>query len=143
MRETLSPSGLPGRRSAGRYLKVPWRSVDHVAAITWLRSRGCEELRDPNRIIRDGDSRLLECLDLRLRRATVPLDDRPRMAHPLPGRRRPASDVCHDRFRDPSLDEVRGLLLRRAADLADDDDSFCIAVFLEHREAVHHAGADD
>src|SRR2546426_5251339 len=107
------------------------------------RSRGCEELRDPNRIIRDGDSRLLECLDLRLRRATVPLDDRPRMAHPLPGRRRPASDVCHDRFRDPSLDEVRGLLLRRAADLADDDDSFCLAVFLKHREGVDHARADD
>src|SRR5881628_3105410 len=36
-----------------------------------------------------------------------------------------------------------GAVLRRAAYLADDDDSFRLAVFLEHRERVHHARADD
>src|SRR5881409_2447127 len=101
------------------------------------RSRGCEELRDADRIFRDRNTGLLECLDLRLGRSAVSLDDRPRMAHSLAGRRRPAGDVGHDRLRDPSLDEVRSLLLCGAADLSDDDDSFRPAILLKHREGLH------
>src|SRR5207249_11917220 len=61
----------------------------------------------------------------------VPLDDRARMSHPLSGRRRATGHVRHDPFRHVPPDELRGVLLRGPADLADEDDSLRPSVALK------------
>src|SRR2546425_1315999 len=128
------PFWAPRAKERGRILE---------GSLTARQSRRGEQLGDSNRVFRDRYAGRLERFDLRLGRAAVSLDNRPRMAHSLPGWRRPTSDVGHDGFRDPPLDEVGGLLLGGAANLPDEDDSFRLAVLLKHREGVDHARPDD
>src|SRR5947199_3305983 len=54
---------LSGARAARQLYTL---SLHDALPISVGRSRGCKELRDADRIFRDGDPGLLECLDLRL-----------------------------------------------------------------------------
>src|SRR5947208_15384435 len=77
-------------------------------SLAGARSRGCEELRDADRVFRDGDPGHLECLDLRLGRAAVHLADSPRLAYSFPAPRVPIGGVFNDWFDARSLGEVLG-----------------------------------
>src|SRR6187200_1167210 len=77
------------------------------------------------------DAARLERLLLPLGRSRGAGDDRPRMPHRLARWRREAGDIGNDGLRHLRLDEVRGLLLLVAADLADHDDVLRLGVGLE------------
>ena len=68
-------------------------------------------------------------------RALAAADDRASMAHASSRRRRLPRDECHHRLRHVLLDELRRLLLRRAADLADQDDRLGVRIVVRRRSA--------
>src|SRR4051794_22303490 len=78
----------------------------------------------------------LERLGLRRGGALRAGDDRARVAHRLARRRREAGDVADDRLGDVLADELGGLLLGRAADLAAHDDQLGLVVGLEELDDV-------
>ena len=77
--------------------------------------------------------------------AAVPgaADDRARVAHRLAGRGGEAGDVGDDGLGHVLGDELRRLLLGRAADLAGHDDQLGLVVGLEELEDVDERGARD
>src|SRR4051794_11302127 len=78
----------------------------------------------------------LERLGLRRGGALRAGDDRARVAHRLARRRREAGDVADDGLGDVLADELGGLLLGRAADLAAHDDQLGPVVGLEELDDV-------
>src|SRR3989442_2501296 len=128
------PFWAPRAKERGRILE---------GSLTARQSRRGEQLGDSNRVFRDRYAGRLERFDLRLGRAPDSLDNRARMAHSLPGWRRPTGDVGHDGFRAPPLDEVGGFLLGGAANLPDEVDSFPLAALLKHPQGIDHARPAD
>src|SRR6266568_495122 len=107
------------------------------------RSGRAEQPGNVGRILSDRNPGVRKGRYLRLRRALVPLDDRARMSHPLSGRRRATGHVRHDSFRHVLPDELRGVLFRGPADLADENDSPRPSVAFEETKGLDHARADD
>lgn len=73
-------------------------------------------------------------------------NDRARVPHPPPRRRRRARDERHDRLRVFArlvelLEVRRGVFLHGAADLADEDDTLCGGVLEEHFDDVDVLGS--
>ena len=100
--------------------------------------------RELGRGARDAETGRLERLDLGRRRPRTARDDRPGVAHPLALRRRPAGDERDLRHVAEVLGGPgRGLLLGRAADLADQDDRVGVGVRGEQLEDVEERRADD
>src|SRR5579871_497455 len=89
---------------------------------------------------RHPGARGLERLDLVVGRALGPRDDGPRVAHPLPQRRRPAGDVCHDGLVHALFDVPSRLLLGAPADLAEQHDRLRAGVRVEELERLHERG---
>ena len=120
------------RRHQGRACppSLRWRA----RPTSWAVSVGVVPTRMP---------RCLERVLLRLGGARGAGDDRARVAHRLAGRRGEAGDVGDDRLRHLRLDEVGGLLLLVAADLADHHDVLGLRVGLEPLEDVDERRADD
>ena len=72
----------------------------------------------------------------------------PAMMAPACPMRLPGGAVCPATKATTGLvmcvsDELRGLLLRRAADLTDQDDAFGVGIVLEQAQRVDESGADD
>ena len=81
--------------------------------------------------------------DLVRGRAAAAGDDGAGVAHAAARRRRLAGDEGDDRLVHVVADELRRLLLGRAADLADDDDGVGVGVVLEEAQGVDEVGAVD
>src|SRR5262245_11008865 len=88
-----------------------------------------------------GDARRLHRLHLLGRCALAARDDGAGMAHAPAGRRRLPADEADHGLRDVGLDEGRGFLLGRAADLADHHDRFRLRIGLEEAQHVDEARA--
>src|SRR3990170_5999783 len=86
-----------------------------------------------------GGQRLL----LGLRGAGGADDDGAGVAHTSAGRRGGPGDEGDHRLGHLRADVVGGLLLRYAADLADEDDGGRVRVLVEHAQRLHRRGADD
>src|SRR5208282_1934961 len=96
------------------------------------------------RRIGDGYAGAPHRLDLVAGLALAARDDGAGMAHAPPRRSRDAGDEADDRLLRPAaLQEVRRLLLGRAADLADHDDAEGLGIGEEELEAVDEVGAVD
>ena len=95
----------------------------------------------------DGNSSRFHRRDLALGVALAARDDRAGMAHAAARRRRAAGDEADDRLLAPALrlvgEELRGVFLGAAADLADHDDRLGLVVGEEHLEHVDELGALD
>ena len=83
-----------------------------------------EGLADLGRRRRDRDPVRLERRHLVLGRSLAARDDRTGVTHATTRRRGDAGDERHDRLLDLGLDELRGLLLGRPADLADQAEEY-------------------
>src|SRR5690348_2576350 len=83
-----------------------------------------------------GDASLLQRRELGRGSALAAGDDRASMAHALARRRGRTRDERDHWFADVLLDELRGLFLGTAPDLADHDDAFGLRIVLEQRQAV-------
>ena len=94
-----------------------------------------------------GETRMpaeLHRLDLGLRAAFAAGDDRAGMAHAAARRRGDAGDEADHRFFDlVVLDEVGGVFLGAAADLADHDDALGLRIGEEHLQHLDMLGALD
>src|SRR5688572_27414493 len=95
----------------------------------------------------DGNSSRLHRRDLRFRVALAARDDGAGMAHAAARRRGAAGDEADGRLFAPALgligEELRGILLGAAADLANHDDALGLVVGQEHLEHVDEFGALD
>src|SRR5439155_17457013 len=89
----------------------------------------------------DAHAGRFERLDLGLRGALRPRDDRARVAHLLARGRGHPGDVRHDRLRHLLADVLGGAFLVGPADLTDHDDGPRVGIGLERGEAVDEAGA--
>src|SRR5919201_1252802 len=118
---------VPGSRLATPRAVLPGRMLRSGARAGDL---GRQE-RHLGGIRADADAVRLERLLLCLRGAGRARDDRARVANRLPRRRRKARDVRDDGLRHLALDELGGLLLLGAADLADHDDEIGLRIGLE------------
>jgi hypothetical protein len=77
------------------------------------------------------------------RRALAAGDDRAGVAHAAARRRRLAGDEADDRLLEPARDELGGLFLGAAADLADEHDRLGLGVLGEEPQGVDEGRADE
>ena len=70
-------------------------------------------------------------------------DDRTRMAHTTPRRRRLPSDEAHDRLADVLGDVRRSFFLGGASNFTNHDETNGVVVCCEHLDDIKEARADD
>src|SRR5262245_42941144 len=104
-----------------------------------------QRLAEPGRRGRDLDARLFHCGNLRRGVALATRDDGAGVPHAAAGRRRAPGDEADHRLLAAApglvLEELRRVLLGRAADLADHDDRFSCLVGEQHLQHLDELGA--
>src|SRR5688572_8231785 len=105
------------------------------------RRRHC--LPDIRRRLRHPDPRRLQRRDLLLRRTLAAGDDGARVPHSASRRRCLSGNERHYRLLHVPPDVLRRLLLRVAADLADQHNGFGLGIAIEQLQRVHEIRADD
>src|ERR1700704_6660632 len=127
-----SQLAVPGRRRGGP--RSPFQQLN-------------QRLAQPRRRRRDLDAGRLHGGDLGFRVALAARDDGAGMPHAPPGRGGAGGDEADHRFLAPApglvLEELGGVFLGGAADLADHDDRFGRLVAQEHLQHVDELGALD
>ena len=142
-RALIRPARWPLRAAGVRTRRPPgvrsWRAARALSpAGSRRRSR-----RPASACARPARRLRLERLGLRDRGALGAGDDRAGVAHRLAGRRGEAGDVADDRLGHVLGDELGGLLLGVAADLAAHHDQLGLGVVLEEPDHVDEARARD
>src|SRR2546422_897739 len=142
-----------GVSRGGATMKMTTRADRFGSFSQWIGARAAacggvsqpllEEGDDIGGPLHDADAGARERGHLLGRGALGAGDDRARVAHATAGGRGLARDEPDDGLGHRALHELGGLLLVRAADLADQHDRIGLGISLKRREAVDEARADD
>ena len=109
--------------------------LEHRAGLVGL-SRTSGDMRDVLSALDDGDARSGKRIHLLGSSAFAAGDDRARVTHAAPGRRRLSGDEADDRLLEVRLDPRGGLFFRAPADLADHDHGLGFLVAREQFQRV-------